>query len=193
MGRILGEVLGQGRISLSHQVSPEIREFERTSTTVLNAILMPVVRGYLERLRERMAKARFQPTLFLVQSNAGVTSPVTAASQPARLLLSGPSAGALAVQTLGRRLGEANLVGMDMGGTSFDVCVVHQGRARFVSEGQVDGCPVRLPMVEIRTIGAGGGSIAMYRCRRPPARRARECRRACQGPLVTGAAESSRR
>lgn len=160
VGEILSEVLDAGLISLSHQVSPQIREFERTSTTVLNALLVPVVMGYLQRLRTRMDAAHFKPTLYLVQSNAGVTSPQTAAAQPARLLLSGPSGGALAVETLGRRLGEANLVGIDMGGTSFDVCVVHEGRARLVSEGQVDGCPVRLPMVEIRTIGAGGGSIA---------------------------------
>jgi len=160
VGDILAESLGADFISLSHQVSPQIREYERTSTTVLNALLVPVVTGYLQRLRARMAEANFNPVLYLVQSNGGVTSPQTAASQPARLLLSGPSGGALAVETLGRRLDESNLVGIDMGGTSFDVCVVHEGRARLVSEGQVDGCPVRLPMVEIRTIGSGGGSIA---------------------------------
>lgn len=160
VGELFAQVLGAGVVSLSHQVSPQLREYERTSTAVLNALLVPVVRGYLQRLTERMKAAAFNPTLYLVQSNAGVTSPLTAASQPARLLLSGPSGGALAVETLGRRLGESNLVGIDMGGTSFDVCVVHGGRARLVSEGQVDGCPVRLPMVEIRTIGAGGGSIA---------------------------------
>jgi N-methylhydantoinase A len=141
-------------------VSPEIREFERTSTTVLNALLMPVVKRYLQRLAARMDEAEFRPTLYLMQSNGGVTSPGTACEQPVRLLLSGPSGGALAVETLGARLQEADLIGIDMGGTSFDVCVVHQGRARLVNEGQVDGCPVRLPMVEIRTIGAGGGSIA---------------------------------
>ena len=161
LGEALPRALGHGFISLSHQVSPEIREFERSSTTVLNALLMPVVRRYLERLRERLREAGFAPTLYLMQSNAGVTSPEIAAEQPARLLLSGPSGGALAVQMLGRRLGEQELVGIDMGGTSFDVCVVHEGRAKLVSEGEVDGCPVRLPMVEIRTIGAGGGSIAL--------------------------------
>ena len=161
LGDALAQALGHGFISLSHQVSPEIREFERSSTTVLNALLMPVVRRYLERLRARLREAGFSPTLYLVQSNAGVTSPEIAAEQPARLLLSGPSGGALAVQTLGQRLSERNLVGIDMGGTSFDVCVVHEGRAKLVSEGEVDGCPVRLPMVEIRTIGAGGGSIAL--------------------------------
>jgi N-methylhydantoinase A len=161
LGEALAQALGHRFISLSHQVSPEIREFERSSTAVLNALLMPVAQRYLQRLRDRLRAAGFAPTLYLVQSNAGVTSPEIAAEQPARLLLSGPSGGALAVQTLGRRLAEPELVGIDMGGTSFDVCVVHEGRAKLVSEGEVDGCPVRLPMVEIRTIGAGGGSIAL--------------------------------
>jgi N-methylhydantoinase A len=160
LGVLLGEALAHECISLSHQVSPEIKEFERTSTTVLNALLMPVVRGYLQRLGERMRAANFHPVLYLVQSNGGVTSPETAAQQPVRLLLSGPSGGSLAVETLGSALGERDLIGIDMGGTSFDVCVVHDRRARRVTEGEVDGCPVRLPMVEIRTIGAGGGSIA---------------------------------
>ncbi len=160
LGALLADALGHGNVSLSHQVSPEIKEFERTSTTVLNALLMPVVRGYLARLRERLRAAGLHPAIYLVQSNGGVTSPETAALQPVRLLLSGPSGGALAVEALGRRLGERDLIGIDMGGTSFDVCVVHDGQARRVTEGEVDGCPVRLPMIEIRTIGAGGGSIA---------------------------------
>jgi len=160
LGEILGKVLEYDFISLSHAVSPEPREFERTSTTALNALLMPVVKSYLLRLQERMKEENFHPSLFLVQSNGGVTTPEAAAEQPVRLLLSGPSGGALAAQNLGRRLGEPNLVAMDMGGTSFDVSIVHQGRTRLVTEGTVDGCPVRVPMVEIRTIGAGGGSIA---------------------------------
>ena len=89
VGELFAQVLGAGVVSLSHQVSPQLREYERTSTTVLNALLVPVVRGYLQRLTERMKAAAFNPTLYLVQSNAGVTSPLTAASQPARLLLSG--------------------------------------------------------------------------------------------------------
>jgi len=160
IGEILANVLGHDFISLSHRVSPELREFERTSTTVLNALLMPVVKDYLKRLAERMSAAGFGPTLFLVQSNGGVTTPEAAAELPARLLLSGPSGGALAAETLGRRLAEPNLVAMDMGGTSFDVSIVHDGETRLVNEGAVDDCPVRLPMIEIRSIGAGGGSIA---------------------------------
>ena len=147
-------------VSMSSDVSPEIREFERTSTTVLNALLIPVVRSYLDRLRTRLEEHGIAARLLLVQSNGGVCSPQTASEQPARLLLSGPSGGALAAQRLAGRLGMADLVGVDMGGTSFDVCVVADGAITQRTQGEVDGLPVRLPMVEIRTIGAGGGSIA---------------------------------
>lgn len=147
-------------VSLSHEVSPEIREFERSSTTVLNALLMPVVRRYLERLRARLKAAGFEAPVYLVQSNGGVMSPETAALLPARLLLSGPSGGALAAETIAQRLAMPDVVAVDMGGTSYDVSIVSGGRTRLVTEGNVDGLPVRLPMIEIRTIGSGGGSIA---------------------------------
>ena len=147
-------------VSVSSDVSPEIREYERTSTTVLNALLMPVVRSYLERLAARMAAAGMGARLLLVQSNGGVCTAAVAAAQPVRLLLSGPSGGALAAQRIAARLGRPNLVGIDMGGTSFDVSVVREGAVTAMTQGEVDGLPVRLPMLEIRTIGAGGGSIA---------------------------------
>ncbi len=147
-------------VSISSEVSPEIREYERTSTTVLNALLIPVVRSYLDRLGARLADHGVTARLLLVQSNGGVCSPQTASSQPVRLLLSGPSGGALAAQRIAGRLGMPDLVGIDMGGTSFDVCVVQDGAITQRTQGEVDGLPVRLPMVEIRTIGAGGGSVA---------------------------------
>jgi N-methylhydantoinase A len=147
-------------VSISSQVSPEIREYERTSTTVLNALLIPVVRSYLERLKARMAERGLQARLLLVQSNGGVCSPEVASDEPVRLLLSGPSGGALAALRACRRLDRQNLVGIDMGGTSFDVCVVQEGGVTSMTQGEIDGLPVRLPMIEIRTIGAGGGSIA---------------------------------
>ncbi len=156
---ILREVAPHIRVSLSHRVSPEMREFERTSTTVLNAVLMPVVGAYLERIEARLAGAGITATLYLVQSNGGVTTPDTAAEQPARLLLSGPSGGAMAMQQLAVQMSEPNLVGLDMGGTSTDVAIVRDGQTTVVTEGAIDGLPVRLPMIEIRTIGAGGGSI----------------------------------
>jgi len=147
-------------VSLSSVISPEIREYERTSTTVLNALLQPVVRAYIERLEARMRAEAFAPHLLIVQSNGGVCTPATAAAEPARLLLSGPSGGAMAALELARRLDEPNLVGVDMGGTSFDVSVVRDSRLEIVTLSEIDRLPVRLPMIELRTIGAGGGSIA---------------------------------
>jgi len=151
------------KVSCSSALNAEIREYERTSTTVLNALLMPVIAGYLDKLVQRMRAERCTPRLLLVQSNGGVCSPETAAGQPVRLLLSGPSGGSAACALLGQGLGEANIVGVDMGGTSFDVSVVRDGRINLVMQGEIDKMPVRLPMVEIRTIGAGGGSIAKVR------------------------------
>ncbi len=147
-------------VSISSSISPEIREYERSSTTVLNALLIPVVRSYLERLTRRMQERGMAARLLLVQSNGGVCSAEMASAQPVRLLLSGPSGGALGAQRAAARLGLPDLVGIDMGGTSFDVCVVRDGSVTQMTQGEIDGLPVRLPMVEIRTIGAGGGSIA---------------------------------
>jgi N-methylhydantoinase A len=147
-------------VSLSSVISPEIREYERTSTTVLNALLQPVVRAYIERLDARMRAEAFAPHLLIVQSNGGVCTPAIAAAEPARLLLSGPSGGAMAALELARRLDEPDLVAVDMGGTSFDVSVVRDTRLEIVTLSEIDRLPVRLPMIEIRTIGAGGGSIA---------------------------------
>ncbi|HKH34944.1 MAG TPA: hydantoinase/oxoprolinase family protein [Beijerinckiaceae bacterium] len=118
------------------------------------------MRSYLERLKMRMAERGLRARLLLVQSNGGVCSPEIASDEPVRLLLSGPSGGALAAQRACRRLDRPNLVGIDMGGTSFDVCIVQDGGVASMTQGEIDGLPVRLPMIEIRTIGAGGGSIA---------------------------------
>lgn len=147
-------------VSLSSDISPEIREYERTSTTVLNALLVPVVKAYLDRLEARLGEGGFHPLVLLVQSKGGVCSLRMAAEQPARLLLSGPSGGALAAGRLAGLLSRPNLVAVDMGGTSFDVSVVQEGRVAVITQGEIDRLPVRLPMVEMRTIGAGGGSIA---------------------------------
>ena len=156
----LARALPDVPVSLSSEIGPEIREYERTSTTVLNALLIPVMRAYLVRLKERMAEAGITAPLLLMQSNGGVCTVEAAGREPARLLLSGPSGGALAALKSAHDLDTPNLVGVDMGGTSFDVSVVRDGALSLVTQGEVDGLPVRLPMVEIRTIGAGGGSIA---------------------------------
>jgi N-methylhydantoinase A len=147
-------------VSLSSDVSPEIREYERLSTTVLNALLMPVVRSYLSALEQRLRDGAAAARVLLVQSNGGVCGIRNASEQPVRLILSGPAGGACAVERTSARLRMRDLVGIDMGGTSFDVVVVHGGRCAMVTEGSIDGLPVRLPMIEVRTIGTGGGSIA---------------------------------
>jgi N-methylhydantoinase A len=159
----LGRTRPALKVSPSSALNAEIREYERTSTTVLNALLMPVVAGYLDQLQARMRAEDCLPRLLLVQSNGGVCSAATAALEPVRLLLSGPSGGAAACILLSELLGEADVVGVDMGGTSFDVSVIREGRANLVAQGEIDRMPVRLPMVEMRTIGAGGGSIAKVR------------------------------
>lgn len=148
------------KVSCSSALSAEIREYERTSTTVLNAVLVPVIAGYLDKLTQRMETEGFAPRLLLVQSNGGVCAARTAAVEPVRLLLSGPSGGSAACALLSKVLGEDSVIGVDMGGTSFDVSVVRNGRVNIVMQGEVDRMPVRIPMVEIRAIGAGGGSLA---------------------------------
>ncbi len=147
-------------VTTSYLSSPEIREFERTSTTVLNALLRPVISGYLERLSARLDESGIDAALYLVQSNGGLATPEDAARLPAKLLLSGPAGGAMAMAALSKRHDMPNLVGFDMGGTSSDISVVRDGQIGETTESSIDGLPVRLPMVEIRTIGAGGGSIA---------------------------------
>ena len=147
-------------VTLSSAVGPEIREYERTNTTALNALLIPVVKAYLDRLQLRMQEQGLTARLLIVQSNGGVCSPETAAREPVRLLLSGPSGGALGSLTIAKTLNEPSLVSVDMGGTSFDVSVVRDNRIDIITQGEIDRVPVRVPMIEIRTIGAGGGSIA---------------------------------
>ena len=160
IGEMLARLLPGVAVTLSSEISPEIREYERMSTAVLNVLLMPIVQRYTDRLASRIGEELPGARVYLVQSNGGVAGLAKAGREPARLLLSGPSGGAAAARRLARELGERNLVAVDMGGTSFDVSIVHEGEVSMVNEGAIDGLPVRLPMVEMRTIGAGGGSVA---------------------------------
>jgi len=160
IAEILRAALPPLMISISSEISPEFREYERSSTTVLNALLMPVVGRYIARLEACLNQIGLNAPIFLVQSNGGVATPAMAARQPARLLLSGPSGGARAAEVIAQRIGMPNLVAVDMGGTSYDVSLVREGHVQRVNQGEIDNCPVRLPMVEMRTIGAGGGSLA---------------------------------
>ena len=147
-------------VCTSSEVLPEIREYERFSTTVLNAYIGPLMNRYLERLRSRLASRGFARTIFLMTSNGGVMSAERARRLPVQTVLSGPAGGVAASVEIGRRLGVENLITCDMGGTSTDVCLIEGLRAPLTTEQMIAGYPNRTPQVEIVTIGAGGGSIA---------------------------------
>jgi N-methylhydantoinase A len=155
------EIWPNAHLGHSAQVLPEIREFERTSTTVLNAYLQPVVAGYLGKLEAGLAAEGFAGSFHIVQSNGGVMSTATAARLPVRTALSGPAAGVIAAAAIASAAGYADIVTADLGGTSFDVSLVASGQAALAAQTTIDfGLVIRTPMIEITTIGAGGGSIA---------------------------------
>lgn len=155
------EVWPNGNLACSSQILPEIREFERTSTTALNAYLQPVVGSYLEKLDAALAQDGFTGKFHIVQSNGGVMSTATARRLPVRTALSGPAAGVIAAAAIARAAGFADVITGDLGGTSFDVSLVVGGETALAAQTTIDfGLVVRTPMIEITTIGAGGGSIA---------------------------------
>ncbi len=148
-------------VSASAEILPEIREFERASTTSLNAALQPVVGDYLGRLESALAGEGFGGQLLIVQSNGGVMTVETARRLPVRTALSGPAAGVIACAHLARAGGYADVMTCDMGGTSFDVSLVTGGESALAAQTSIDfGLIIRSPMIEISTIGAGGGSLA---------------------------------
>jgi N-methylhydantoinase A len=155
------EVWPNDFVTASHEVLSEIREFERSSTTALNAYLQPVVASYLGKLDAALATQRFPAQLHIVQSNGGIMSTATARRLPVRTALSGPAAGVVAGAALAKAAGFDNLITCDLGGTSFDVSVIAGGKVAVAAQTTVDfGLVIRTPMIEITTIGAGGGSIA---------------------------------
>ena len=148
-------------VNVSSEILPEIREFERSSTTALNAYLQPVVAEYLDRLQSDLAAGSFKGQLLIVQSNGGVMTVDTAKARPVRTALSGPAAGVIAAAHIAKTAGYANVVTGDIGGTSFDVSLIASGKTELAAQTAIDfGLVVRTPMIEITTIGAGGGSIA---------------------------------
>lgn len=148
-------------VAASHEILPEIREFERASTTALNAYLQPVVASYLSRLDTRLKDKGATGQLLIVQSNGGVMSVETAARLPVRTALSGPAAGVIAAAHIAESAGFPDVLTGDMGGTSFDVALIAGGKAALAAQTTVEfGLVVRTPMIEITTIGAGGGSTA---------------------------------
>lgn len=144
-----------GYWSLSSEILPEYREFERTSTTVLNAYVAPLMSRYLEKLAQEITPR----PLAIMQSNGGLITAHTAGSQAARTALSGPAGGLVGAQFVGEQAGFSHLITFDMGGTSTDVALI-SGRLPMTSAGSIAQLPLRLPMMDIHTVGAGGGSLA---------------------------------
>jgi len=166
---ILNEQAPNIPVSLSVDVLPEAKEFERTSTTVTNAYCMPLISRYVDDLRSALAEKGFTGKFFLMNSNGGLTPGSTAKSLPVRMVESGPAGGAMATSHFSKLLREPSLVSFDMGGTTAKTCLIEDGKFRTTSEYEVDrtarfikgsGIPLRVPVVDMIEIGAGGGSIA---------------------------------
>jgi N-methylhydantoinase A len=148
-------------VSLSHIILPEYREYERTSTTVVNAYLAPIMGGYLGALEKGLRSGRSGKgtTLRIMQSNGGTVSARAAIREPVRTILSGPAGGVVGAWEVARLAGFPNILSFDMGGTSTDVSLC-EGEIRISSESVIAGCPIGVPVIDIHTVGAGGGSIA---------------------------------
>lgn len=147
-------------ISVSHEVMPEFREYERLSTTVVNAYLGPVVRNYVSKLGERIRELDTNVGVYITQSNGGMISLQRAQDDPVRTVLSGPSTGVIGAAHTARLAGHADIITFDMGGTSTDVCLVQNSEPHVTNLREIEGHVVKTPMIDVHTVGAGGGSIA---------------------------------
>lgn len=150
----------QGDITLSHRVSGEYREYERTSTAVVNGFIRPYVSAYLERVSTGLAERGFGGTSLVTRSGGGAMGFADAGDRPFETLLSGPVAGVEGAAFLARKLGHRQLITADVGGTSFDTALIIDGRPVVDRVGEIAGLPLQSPWVDVRSIGAGGGSIA---------------------------------
>ncbi|MEW6441327.1 MAG: hydantoinase/oxoprolinase family protein [bacterium] len=163
--REIAEVIRQehpgASVSLAHEVLPQIREFERVSTTLVNAFTSPKLRGYLESLQAELARSGFASEFFIMLSNGGIMNADFAGKHSVYSLLSGPAGGVVACsQLVAQRCGEPNLINVDMGGTSYDVSLIRGGSPAVTTDNWISRYRVAIPMLDIHTIGAGGGSVA---------------------------------
>ena len=156
---IVRALLPEAYLSVSSEVLPTIRFYDRISTTALNAYVGPVLRDYLQSLTGRLGAAGFEGVLLIMQSGGGVALPAATQARPAATLLSGPAAGPRAAAAFAGVHGREDCILVDMGGTSFDASLVRDGAAATATEGEIDRLRIALPMLDIATIGAGGGSI----------------------------------
>jgi N-methylhydantoinase A len=157
---IVRQVHPDAVVSISAEVLPVFREYERSMTTILNVHVMPAVATYVERLEARLAEREIAAPLLLMKSSGGVTGAARARRVPVETVLSGPAAGAIGAAFIGAAAGFRDLIGIDIGGTSADITLIANGEPGLTTTGQVAGWPLALPMIDIATIGAGGGSIA---------------------------------
>lgn len=147
-------------LAVSHEVDPAFREYERTVVTAFDAYVKPVIDRYLERLESGLAASGVQAPFQVMQSRGGLMASAIARTRPVRLFLSGPAAGVIGARIVGTAAGIEDLITVDIGGTSSDIALISKGKALIRSEGLIDGYPLRVPMVDINSIGSGGGSIA---------------------------------
>ncbi|MCK5164185.1 MAG: hydantoinase/oxoprolinase family protein [Desulfobacula sp.] len=147
-------------VSLSYQICPEFREYERTCTTVMNGYLGPVIKKYMTKLIDQLKHKYGKVNLQIMQSSGGTMAAYVAADHAAHLINSGPAGGAIATAFISTLTGHEMAIGADMGGTTFDISIIHKNLPKTTTWGGVSNYPIKLPMVDLKTIGAGGGSIA---------------------------------
>lgn len=158
--RILEELVPNISITLSCEVLPEFKEYERTSTTVTNAYVLPIMKFYLNHLNRELIDMKMRSNLYIMQSNGGVIGADTAINMPVRTMLSGPAGGVLAGSVVAKNTPNKNIITIDMGGTSLDTALIENEVPQFTTISEIDGRPIKVPMIEMTTIGSGGGSIA---------------------------------
>ena len=181
---LIAELAPDMSVSLSSEVDPTFREYERSCVTAFDAYLGPVVKRYLAGLAETLRGLGVPGVPLIMRSRGGIVSAALAAQQPVTLFLSGPAGGVIGAAFAAGRSGVRDFVSLDMGGTSNDVALVRDGRPLLVGEGAIGPYPVRTPMVDVNTIGAGGGSIAWIDARRRLAGGAAQRRRRAGARLL---------
>jgi len=147
-------------LTLSSEVLPEFKEYERTSTVVANAYVLPKMKYYINHLKDNLKDLKISSNLYIMQSNGGIISAEAAMETPAKTVLSGPAGGTLAGSIIAKNTEYKNLITIDMGGTSLDTALIENGQPQFTTMSNIEGHPIKLPMIEMHTIGSGGGSIA---------------------------------
>ena len=157
---VIREIAPDFPVSVSSEILPEFREFERMNTTVMNAYVQPRMQKYVSQLRRRLDENGINSPLTIMQSSGGMMTDQIAAQKSVNTLLSGPAGGVLAAEFLSKITDYHNIITGDLGGTSFDVGIVQNGSIGITGEGVIEGFPVKFPHIDITTIGAGGGSIA---------------------------------